>query len=306
MSEPGFEYYPPPELPPRQSNRQAQGRGLAQPTPEHRHTPEQRPAQSGGRGPSDPQEPVQEAPPAAPGRRMLRITCALLVVVSLAFILRATLFSIRYVRVIGINHLTWQQVASSAGISTSSNYFGLREDKIREGINANRFLTYERMQKVFPSSVILYVKERQPVASIDYIGMSYIMADDGLILASRQQGQSDSSLMRVSGLALRDIREGKLPVSTKSGQIESCIALIQEMYQQGFSAEIVEVNMSEPTQIYLTTRDGYSIHIGDTNELRPKIGTIRAVLTELRRMGLKGGTIEGTIPIVATYIPDKP
>ncbi len=145
---------------------------------------------------------------------MLIISCVLLMAVSVAFILRATVFSIRYVRVIGIHNLTWEQVASSAGITQSSNYFSLREDKIRDGINANRFLVYERMQKVFPNSVVLYVRERQPIASINYIGVSYIMADDGIILSRVQQPEGSSPLMRISGLALRDIREGKLPLST--------------------------------------------------------------------------------------------
>ena len=237
---------------------------------------------------------------------MLIISCVLLMAVSVAFILRATLFSIRFVRVIGIHNLTWEQVASSAGITKSSNYFSLREDKIRDGINANRFLVYERMQKVFPNSVVLYVRERQPIASINYIGVSYIMADDGIILSRTQQPAGSSPLMRISGLALRDIREGKLPLSTKEGQIESCIALAQEIYMQNFSDEILDINLSEPTRIYLTTRDGYSIHLGDISSLKAKIGTVRAVLPELRRLGRVGGTIEATVWGEATHRPESP
>ena len=289
MTDPGFEYYPPPELPDRQRDQRP---GAVQPR-----------LARDGQNPDSQQQ--SDQPPMTPGRRMLIISCVLLMAVSIAFILRATVFSIRYVRVIGIHYLTWEQVASSAGITQSSNYFSLREDKIRDGINANRFLVYERMQKVFPNSVVLYVRERQPIASINYIGVSYIMADDGIILSRVQQPEGSSPLMRISGLALRDIREGKLPLSTKEGQIESCIALAQEIYMQSFSGEILDINLSEPTRIYLTTRDGYSIHLGDISSLKAKIGTVRAVLPELRRLGRVGGTIEATVWGEATHRPDS-
>lgn len=291
MPDNGFEYYPPPELP---------------------EGPEGRPA---GRGPvsaggstlqSQNTEGISEPIPMTPGRRMLIISCVLLIGVSLAFILRATLFSIRFVRVIGIHNLTWQQVATSAGITRASSYFNIREDKIRDGVNSNRYLIYERMQKVFPNTLILYVKERQPVASINYIGVSYIMADDGLILTQMPQFPDSNTMMRISGLALRDIREGRLPLSSREGQIDACVALAREIYAQGFSHEIIDINLSEPSSIYLTTRDGYSVHLGDASSLKAKIGTVRAVLPELRRMGRKGGTIEATVWGEATHRPDSP
>ncbi len=292
MATNGFEFYPPPELPESQK-RKPTAQGQAEPGTGY---PQEHPEAG------DSRQPV----PMTPGRRMLIISCVLLMAVSVAFILRATLFSIRYVRVIGIRNLTWQQVAASAGIDRSSNYFNINENSIREGINANRFLVYERMQKVFPNAVILYVRERQPVASIDYIGVSYIMADDGLILSQTTQLPDEYQLMRVSGLALRDIREGRVPLSTKEGQIEACVALTKEIFAQGFNNEIADINLSEPGSIYLTTRDGYSIHLGAAESLKAKIGTVRAVLPELRKMGRVGGTIEATVWGEATHRPDSP
>lgn len=290
MADRGFEYYPPPEVPERQGTPPSSGR-QASVNPVNGQ-------------PSYTQEP-KEQPPMTPGRRMLIISCVLVMIVSLAFILRATLFSIRYVKVIGIHRLTWQQVAAAAGINGSSNYFSVNEDRIREGINANRNLVYERMQKVFPSALILYVKERQPVASIDYIGVSYIMADDGLILAQSPQLPDSNPMIRITGLALRDIREGRLPLSTKEGQIDACVALTREIYAQGFEGEVAEINLSEPSNIYLTTKDGYSVHLGSMDSMKAKIGTVRAVLPELRRMGRLGGTIEATVWGEATHRPDS-
>lgn len=281
MANQGFEYYPPPEV------------------PENWPQPDPSPQGEGGD-----QEP-QENGPMTPERRILIIACTLLIAVSFAFILRGMVFTIRNVRVVGIHNLSWQQVALSAGLGPSSNYFNINEERIREGINANRYLIYERMQKVFPNTLFLYVHERQPIASINYIGIAYIMAEDGMILESTRNLGEVNTLMTVSGLALRDIREGKPPLSTKVGQVEAAIGLIQELLNQGYAQQIEDINLSEPTSIYMTTRDGFSVHLGDSNHLRAKLGTVRAVIEELKRRQHTGGVIEATVPGEATYRPDS-
>lgn len=239
-----------------------------------------------------------------PERRILIIVSTLLIVVVLAFLIRHFVFSIRNLRVVGLQRLSWQEVAVSAGLSSSSNYFGLDEKQIREGINANRYLVFQRMEKQLPNTLVLYVHERQPMASINYIGISYIMADDGVIL-ERSRELVAHGLPVVSGLSLRDIRQGSMPVSTRFGQMEACIRLINELHAQGFAQEVQDVNLSEVSSIYLSTKDGFSVHLGDGSYLRAKIGTARAVIARLRQSGLSGGVIEATVPGEATYRPDS-
>ncbi|NLC32541.1 MAG: FtsQ-type POTRA domain-containing protein [Clostridiales bacterium] len=286
MSEQLFERYPPPDVP-----------GVSQDHPMNSSSSDRQPLQG-----SESLEPDKQ-PSMTPGKRMMIISCVLIIMVSFAFILRSVVFTIRNIRVVGVHDVAWQDVALSAGLGPKSNYFNIKEGKIKEGINNNRYLVFERMQKIFPNTLIIYVKERKPLASINYIGVSYIMADDGVILSKSRQPQNQK-LMSVSGLALRDIREGKVPLSTKIGQIETCVLLSNELYDQNFNSEIIDINLSEPSRIYLTTRDGYSVHLGDSTYLRAKIVTIRAVIDELRKRQYTGGVIEATVPGEATYRPD--
>ena len=53
----------------------------------------------------------------------------------------------------------------------------------------------------------------------------------------------------------------------------------------------------------MLTGNGYTVHLGNTENLRAKIGTVRAVEEELQRMGHKDGVIEASVPAVATYTP---
>lgn len=273
------EYYPPPEVP------------LTQ-----------KPAmEATNQDPQSPEEPEVRTP----GMRILIIVCALLIIVSLAFIMRGMVFTIRNVKVHGINQVPWQDVAISAGLSPASNYFNLDEKRIAEGINSNCYLIYRKMERVFPSTLVLYVQERRPSARINYIGIAYIMADDGMILEKTKDLTMFADLMTISGMAIGDIRVGNLPLSTRFSQVDICVALLRELGQQDFLDQIKDLNVANPASIYMTSSDGYSIHLGDAKDLQAKIGTVRAVLQALRKSNYPIGVIEATVPGEATYRPDS-
>ncbi|MHC1785517.1 MAG: cell division protein FtsQ/DivIB [Christensenellales bacterium] len=273
------EYYPPPEVP--------QDRSIS--------------ARSQQTGQQEPEAPKERSP----GSKMLILACTILIVVSAAFILRGFVFTIKNVRVIGISSVSWQEVALSAGLSPASHYFNLDEAQIRKGINGNRYLVFQGMEKVFPNTLVLRVKERRPLARINYIGIAYIMADDGIILEKTKDLGKYASLMTISGLAIRDIHLGAQPLSTRSFQVDACISVAGELQAQGFDSQITDVNVAEPASIYMTSNDSFSIHLGDSRDLRAKIGTARAVLQACRAAGYRRGVIEATVPGFATYRPDS-
>ena len=80
-------------------------------------------------------------------------------------------------------------------------------------------------------------------------------------------------------------------------------SVLEELDAQGVLFQMSELNLSSLESIYLVTLDGYTANIGNAEELRAKIGTVRAVAEELRRRGLGGGMIEATVPGQASYRP---
>ena len=74
---------------------------------------------------------------------------------------------------------------------------------------------------------------------------------------------------------------------------------------QGVRDAVEEINLTNMDSIYLLSKNGYTANIGTTEDLRAKIGTVRAVTAELKRRGLSGGTIDATVPGQATYRPGQ-
>ena len=248
----------------------------------------------------------QERPPVFSRRlkKLLTLLSTMIIILCLLFIIRDNVLVIRHLTVNGNHNVPWQVVALSAGLNETSNYFNLNETKIREGINRNRYLIYLSMEKYFPSTLVLNIKERIPVGYVRYIGIDYIMADDGMILEKGEKLPMTENMTRISGLSIQDIRVGSVPSVKFARQMGACIDLMKELVLQGMMGDVLEISFAEADNIYLITADGFTVHLGDGNYLRAKVGTMRAVLQELRKQQHHGGVIEATVPGEANYRPD--
>ena len=190
-----------------------------------------------------------------------------------------------------------------SGITANTSYFGLNEEKIRAGIESNRYLRFESMEKVWPNGVILNIQERQPCINVLNAGIQYVVASDGMVLEAYALLRLDNGCIKTTGLNIRDIRVGSQIICYNSESLDAMLDIAAELDAQGCINEIAEMNLSDLNGILLVTTDSYIANIGNTQQLRPKIGTVRAVVSELRSRGLKGGTIEAIVPGEASYRP---
>lgn len=245
----------------------------------------------------------QPLPPTRKRSGVVTLVATLIVILAAAVLLNESLLRIRGIAVVGNSKVSWEEVVTAAGLRGSVGYLTLNEKKIEEGINQNRYLVYQKMEKHFPDSLTLYVKERQARANVQVMGVTYQMDEDGMILERLGTTQPGGGLITVTGFQTREIRVGSPIVASMASQMEAYQGLMQEVLLQGFADQVSELNLSNPDSLYLITKDGYTAHLGDGSDLRAKIGTVRAVVAKLREMGKGGGMLEASVPAVATFMP---
>ena len=247
--------------------------------------------------------PASAVPPTRKRTGVWTLVLTLVVILAAAVLVNESLLQIRNIGVVGNSKITWDEIVTDAGLKKRTSFFTLNEKKIAAGINQNRYLVYEKMEKHFPDSIVLYVKERLPRANVQVMGVTYQMDEEGRILERLGNVQPSGDLITVTGFQTREIRVGSPIVATMASQMDAYEGLMQEVILQGFSDQVSELNLSNPDSLYLITKDGYTAHLGDGTELRAKIGTVRAVVAKLREMRRNGGMLEASVPGVATYMP---
>ena len=110
-----------------------------------------------------------------------------------------------------------------SGITANTSYFGLNEEKIRAGIESNRYLRFESMEKVWPNGVILNIQERQPCINVLNAGIQYVVASDGMVLEAYASLRLDNGCIKTTGLNIRDIRVGSQVICYNSEQLDAML-----------------------------------------------------------------------------------
>ncbi len=253
--------------------------------------------------------PLPAAPPPRKRYGLATVVSVLLLVLAVAVILNESVLKIRAVAVEGLRSVSWEEVILATGLDKPVSYFTVSEKKIAEGVNGNRYLIFERLEKRFPDTLTIYVTERTPVARVQEMSADYFLDSEGMVLergSLKANSGSPDDMIVVTGLKPKELRVGRFMTAGTAEHMKAYRTLLEELQLQGFLSQISELNITDPESIYLVTRDGYSAHLGDLSSLRAKIGTVRAVVAKLREMGKTGGMLEASVPAEAIYTPPNP
>ena len=239
-----------------------------------------------------------------PSRRgLITVIAVIIMLVVAGFVVHNRMYRIEEVEIRSIFDVPYGEVLQLAGIGGNTSSLSLNENKMRESINSDLRLDYQGYEKVGRNKIILYVNERRPVANVLYNGLQFVCSADGMALSRQTTLALDNGYITVSGLNLRDIRVAAHMVCQNEAQLDAYRAMFEELQLQGIRNEVAELNFSSLESIYMVTTDGYTVNLGNVNDLQGKIGTARAVIAELRQRGLKGGMVEATVAGIATYRP---
>ena len=257
---------------------------------------------------SDREGPAADPARDRPGKRRLRllprILLAILILGAAVFILNHTLMKIRHVRIVGCRTLSVQEVAAQAGLNQDMGFFTVDRAKVRTQLERNPYLEYVDLKRRFPDTLVLYIRERAPCANVQGAGAMYLVDEYAYVLRSISNMDVRNSLPVVIGMQVSDAKVGRQLASNRSGKVQEYIEVMQELLQQNIVNEYDLINLTDSNHVYLRHLDGFMADLGSTKELMAKIGTLRAVVTELQRSGMKNGYIDVSIPGEAIYTPE--
>lgn len=247
-------------------------------------------------------------------RKIRKLVLIVLLLTALVIILNETVFTVRHIQVCleydtsmssGNKPFTTQEVLSAAGLKTYPNYFLLNEKETERKISENRYLCFISLEKIFPDRMILTVKQRQYRAYLVVMGSVYMMDEEGMLLEKISGKLENIDLITITGIMPKDRTVGKILVPSDIDQLHAYTAVMGELSNLGILDDYAEMNLSSADDIYLMTKDNYTVHLGNTEEIRPKLKTVMYVLAALRAQGRTGGTLEARTVGEVIYTPDS-
>ena len=234
---------------------------------------------------------------------------ALLVVLVFAFLyVRNTVFVVKSVTIIGNRFCSREEVLACAGISAGDSLLAIDTKKVREGINANRYLRFLGISRELPSHVTLRVEEHAPRAMLTSIGVLVLIGEDGIVLEESVDIEMALHLRipAITGVQAERTRAGYPVLYTQPGQAAAVEKILDVLESQGAVGEVSELNVGALDNLYLVTGDGLQVVLGSDKDMREKVALMMMLLPALREIAeVRGGVLDVTTGVSGDFRPSK-
>ena len=266
------------------------------------------------------EKPVEEATAAAPsakpaekqvrkakkkGNLFFRVFVLLSILsVGLVVVLQ-TVFRLEAVCVIGHETRTARDIINVSGLTYGQNVFTIDPDDVRASLEKDHTIILKDIQIKYPNLVYLHVKERYPVALMQWLGVHYVLDKDGLVMDESSGTELIGTMPLVTGFRVSNAHKGQFLTVKSQLQLEAYSELIVELNKQKYAPYVTEIRLNNPDNIYMVTADGISVRLGSPTDLKRKIQAVRTASSYLRALDEHAGVLDVNEPTDVKYRPDN-
>lgn len=207
----------------------------------------------------------------------LFILLAVLILLIVGFLfVNSNFFTIGSVVIEGNKYVTAEDIYSIAGISAPINIFRLNTTNIKERLMHDLRVAEVNVKRNFPSTIVIEIKERQPLAYIAS-GYGFVEVDkQGIILAAFKNLKMVNVPM-ITGVRLENQYVGD---SVENGTIQAVLNYLARLDERSLN-QISEVNIYAPDQIVAYTTHSAQIRLGNSQHVDQKAKLTNEILQEM-------------------------
>jgi len=202
----------------------------------------------------------------------------------------ALVFRLDEVDITGNSAYSDEDIMQLAGLSIGDNLLLVREDIVKERLDAVVDLEVEELGKVYPGGIKITVYEKEEAAVI-YSGGTYITIDSrGEVLGYAGDESSFKGLLRIEGVEVSAANAGEqLEVMEEHGQKYDCVlGLLSALDGEDALGLCEVVNVSNLFDIRLDCGGGLYVNLGDSEDLEYKAVVVKTMVPQLKGKSKKG------------------
>lgn len=189
---------------------------------------------------------------------------------------RSTFLTVDTVRTAGNTILSGQHLTELAAVPEGATMLNLKKDEIVARLESDPYVRSARVDRILPSTVVLRVEERVPIAALQVADGSEFLVDAEGYWLSPASAEQTATLAVVRELPALEPRPGEAiadPVATNALRIV-----------RGLSPELREmtayINAPSIERTEIITREGIAIFLGSSDQLAVKDEVARRILAE--------------------------
>lgn len=229
---------------------------------------------------------------AAVKRRRKRAVAVIITVLLLGGALAGLYFLllIDEVRIVGCDTYNEEWAAGIVGISPGDHMWLADTDGARARIDAEPLLEFVSIEREYPSTLTVNVRERLPFAVIINADTAVTIDSAGHILAIGSASAATDCII-VTGLGSGGYQVNENIVDSGNLRASALVAALTDIERFGLADRISVLDVSNSLSVTMTAVSGVTIVIGETSGLEKKFANLAAVLDILDAEGTTSGTL---------------
>ena len=219
------------------------------------------------------------------------VLAVMIVLIIVCALLARFVFVVRNVELEGDSGpYSREDVVRLASVGLGESIFQVDADRIESRVNATGKLKVNDVRLRYPDTVRISVEQRSRDAMVLHMGKIRVLDREGYVVESLDQVPNEDIIyvsgMRVQGYALGEI------IRADEKQLAAYQAVISSIRSQSASLYVSELDLSDPQNMRVISRNGITVELGDMQNMQDKIAWMKGAVADLERRGEAGGTLD--------------
>ncbi|VBB06216.1 polypeptide-transport-associated ftsq-type [Lucifera butyrica] len=207
---------------------------------------------------------------------LVLMVLALVILIAVYVFINSSFFAVGSVVVQGNKYITAEDVYRIAEIPERVNIFRLDTGEIQRRLLQDLRIAQVTVKRKFPATILIQVKERQPIA---YLASSYgfIEVDKQGVVLAAFKNLKQMNVPVITGTRLGDVYVGDTVDSDLIKKVLQYLSLLDEPSLNQLS----EVNVKVPQEVVAYTLNSVCIRLGGSDRLAEKAKLTNDILREI-------------------------
>lgn len=207
------------------------------------------------------------------------------------YLLQSDLMNLKEVVVEGNEQVEEEEIVNISNLVTNRNIFKYNLKEIEKDIESHAYIKDANVQRKFPRTIIIDVKERLEYAIIPYMG-SYIYIDEENVVLRASDSYIANNHILITGVEFKNFKVGEKIEAANSKDLKIVMDLLKAAKITSIFDMISEINISEESNIRLITLDGVDVLLGEGKDPAYLMVALDEILVNLYTKNIRNVVID--------------
>lgn len=225
----------------------------------------------------------------------MRISSILFAVIfmfwGIYYVLQSDLMNLKKIELEGNEQLKNEEIINVSNLVVNRNIFKYNLKDVEKNIESHPYIKHANVNRKFPNTIRINVKEREEYAIISYMGSYIFIDEDNIVLRASDSYISNGNIL-ITGVKFDSFKVGEKIDAANSEELKTVMNLLEASKMTSIFNMISEITIRNENDIRLITLDGAEVLLGQGKDPAYLMVALDEILVNLYTKNIRNVVID--------------